>query len=171
MAMELLSFHDEFVADFSPDDEHDYFISLDIVQGAQVSRTELELGERIGAQPLDRFRWRRRLVLQAAPDGRFQDSPGTSWQRPKLTVALLRDADLPRHLIALWITIESWQRVGVKSRRAGDSPQIPVEHFAAFPELVHRRSFSGPGEDSGGNPPGLTPHRLTAVTSNGKFVS
>jgi hypothetical protein len=37
MAMKLLSFHNKFVADFLPDDQHDHFLSFDIVQGTEIS--------------------------------------------------------------------------------------------------------------------------------------
>ncbi|MCI0485617.1 MAG: hypothetical protein L0229_03350 [Blastocatellia bacterium] len=56
MAMKLLSFHDQFVSDFSPHDEQDDLIVLHIIQGTQISCTQFELGQRIGAQPFDSFR-------------------------------------------------------------------------------------------------------------------
>jgi hypothetical protein len=46
MAMKLLPFHDQFVADFSPDDEDEHLVSLHIVQGTEVSCAQLELGQR-----------------------------------------------------------------------------------------------------------------------------
>jgi hypothetical protein len=49
MAMKLLLFHNQFVADFSPDDEYDDLFSLHIIQGTEVSRTQFELGQWIGA--------------------------------------------------------------------------------------------------------------------------
>jgi hypothetical protein len=64
MAMELLALHNQFVADFPPDDQDDNFVPFDIIQGPQVSRPQLELGQRIGAQALDRFRGRHGLVLE-----------------------------------------------------------------------------------------------------------
>jgi hypothetical protein len=35
--MELLAFHNEFVADLAPDDQEDNFVSFDIIQRTQVS--------------------------------------------------------------------------------------------------------------------------------------
>jgi hypothetical protein len=55
MAMELLTFHNQFVAQLAADDENDNLISLDILQGTQISRPQLELGEGIWAQSLDCF--------------------------------------------------------------------------------------------------------------------
>jgi hypothetical protein len=49
MAMKLLPFHDQFVADFTPHDEYNDVFSLHIVQGTEVSYTQFELGKRIGA--------------------------------------------------------------------------------------------------------------------------
>jgi hypothetical protein len=63
MAMELLSFHNQPIADFPTDDEQDNLVSFHIVQGTQVARPQLELGQRIGTQTLNRFRRRRGLVL------------------------------------------------------------------------------------------------------------
>jgi hypothetical protein len=37
MGMELLPFHDQLAADFSPDDQDDNFVSFDIIQGTQVT--------------------------------------------------------------------------------------------------------------------------------------
>jgi hypothetical protein len=37
MAMKLLAFYFEFVADFLPDDQDHNFVSLDIIQGTQVT--------------------------------------------------------------------------------------------------------------------------------------
>jgi hypothetical protein len=81
MAMKLLPFHDQLVADLSPDDQDDNFVSFDIVQGAQVTCPKLELRQRIGSQALDRFRGRCRLVLQAGQDRRLQDSLVPNGQR------------------------------------------------------------------------------------------
>jgi len=76
--MELLSFHNQLVADFSPDNEDDNFVTLHIIQGAQVSCPEFKLRERIRSQPFDRFRGRFWLMFEARHDGRFQDSPITA---------------------------------------------------------------------------------------------
>ena len=64
MPIELLPIHDQFVSDFSPDDQDDNFVSFDILQGTQVTYLKLELGQRIGAQAFDCFRRCRGLVLQ-----------------------------------------------------------------------------------------------------------
>jgi hypothetical protein len=45
MAMKLLAFHNKFVANFPPDDQHDNFLSFDIIQGTQVSRAQLRREE------------------------------------------------------------------------------------------------------------------------------
>jgi hypothetical protein len=73
MAMEFLTFHDQLVADFAAHEEYDNFVLLDIIQGTQVSRTQLEVGKKIGTQALDRFGRLRRRVLQSGLDGCFQD--------------------------------------------------------------------------------------------------
>jgi len=95
--MELLSFHNQFVADFAGHDQYDNFVTLDIIQGAQVSCTQFKLGQRIGSQSLDCFRRCRGLVLKPGQNGRFQDSLVTSRQGPKLPFAVLGDGDLERH--------------------------------------------------------------------------
>jgi hypothetical protein len=97
MAMELLAFHDQFVADFPPDDQDDNFLSLDIIQGTQVTRPKLELDQRVGPQTLDGFCERRRLVLQPGQDSRFQDALVTNRQRSKLPLGILGDGNLERH--------------------------------------------------------------------------
>ena len=70
MAMELLAFHNEFVADFSSDNQDEDFVSFDIIQDTQVRCPQLKLRQRIWTQPLDRFRGRCRLVFQPGEDGR-----------------------------------------------------------------------------------------------------
>jgi hypothetical protein len=47
MAIKLLAFHNESVADFSPDHQDDNLISLDIIQGPQVSKAQFKFSERI----------------------------------------------------------------------------------------------------------------------------
>jgi hypothetical protein len=37
MAMKLLTFHNQRIADLSPDDQDDNFVSFDIIQGSQVT--------------------------------------------------------------------------------------------------------------------------------------
>jgi len=69
--MELLAFHNQFVPHLASDDQDDNFISLDIIQGTQVSCPQFKLSERIRAQSLDRFRGRHGLVLEPGLDSRF----------------------------------------------------------------------------------------------------
>jgi hypothetical protein len=97
MAMKFLAFHNQLVADLAPDNQNDNFVSFDIIQGPQITCPQLELGQGIGTQPLDRFRGRRGLVLQPGQDGRLQDSLFASRQRPELPVGVFRDGDLERH--------------------------------------------------------------------------
>jgi hypothetical protein len=97
MAMKLLSFHNEFITGLAPDEQDDNFVSFDIIQDTPVSSPQLELSERIGAQALDRFRGRRKLMLQPRQDCRFQDSLFTCGQRSKLPISVLRDGNLERH--------------------------------------------------------------------------
>jgi hypothetical protein len=91
MAMKLLSFHYQFVADFSSHDEHDNLVSFDIIQCTQISCTQFKLGERIGSQLFDRFGRCRGLVLQAGQDGRFQNPLVTRRQDPELPTGFLCD--------------------------------------------------------------------------------
>jgi hypothetical protein len=65
MAMELLAFHNQLVPDLVSNDQDDNLVTLDIIQGTQVSRSQLKLSEGVGTQAFDRFRRRRGLVLQA----------------------------------------------------------------------------------------------------------
>jgi hypothetical protein len=97
MAMKLLAFHYEFVADFLADDQNHNLVSLDIIQGTQVSCAQFKLSERIGTQALDRFRGRRGLLQEAGLDSRFQDPLLAYWQRPELPVGVLRDGNFERH--------------------------------------------------------------------------
>ena len=64
MAMKLLPFHNQFVSDFSPNNEHDNLMSFHIIQRPQISCAQFKLGKGIGAQLLDCFRRPRGLVLQ-----------------------------------------------------------------------------------------------------------
>jgi hypothetical protein len=74
MAMDLLSFHDQFVAYLSAHEEHDNFAFIDIIQDTKASRAQFKFGEQIRAQLLNRLRRCGRLVLQPGHDSRFQDS-------------------------------------------------------------------------------------------------
>jgi hypothetical protein len=64
MAMELLAFHYQFVANFPPDDEDDNFVAFNIIQGTQLSCSQLVFGERVWSQPFDRFHRDSGLILQ-----------------------------------------------------------------------------------------------------------
>jgi hypothetical protein len=97
MAMELLTFHDQLIADFSPDDQEDNFVFLDIIQATQVTCPKLELGQRIRTRALDRLRGRRGLVLQPGHDCRFQDSLVTDRQRSQLPFGFIGDRNPERH--------------------------------------------------------------------------
>src|ERR1700736_5797700 len=68
MAMEFLTFHNQFVSDFSPDDQDDDFVPFNIIEGTQVSCPQFKLGQGIGPHWLDRFRRSHRLVLEPSPD-------------------------------------------------------------------------------------------------------
>jgi hypothetical protein len=74
MAMELLAFHDQFVADFSPDDQDDDFFAFDIIQHTQVARSQLECSKRIWTQTFNRFARLCRFVFQSCSECCFQDS-------------------------------------------------------------------------------------------------
>jgi len=78
--MELLAFHNQFAPHLTSDDQDDNLISLDIIQGTQVSCPQFKFSERIRAQSLDRFRGRRGLVLEPGRDSRFQDPLLAYWQ-------------------------------------------------------------------------------------------
>jgi hypothetical protein len=47
--MKLLAFHNQFVPDLASDDQDDNLVSLNIIQGTQVSCPKLKLSERVGA--------------------------------------------------------------------------------------------------------------------------
>jgi hypothetical protein len=63
MAMKLLAFDNEFVPHLAPGDQQDNFLTLDIIQDAQLANPKLEFGQRIGRQTFDRFRGRCGLLL------------------------------------------------------------------------------------------------------------
>ena len=73
MAMKLLAFDDQLVADFAADEEDDDLAFIDIIQDPQVSDTQLEVRKWIGAQALDRFRGYRGLGQRPGLDRGFQD--------------------------------------------------------------------------------------------------
>jgi hypothetical protein len=97
MAIKLLAFDDQLVPYFAPHKEHHNFAFVHIIQGTQISRPQFKLGEKIGAQAFQRFRGRRRLVLESGQDSCFQGSLVTGRQRPQLPVGVLGDRDLERH--------------------------------------------------------------------------
>src|SRR5690349_17759676 len=97
MAMELLAFHNQLVANLAADREDDNLIVLNIIQDSEVSRAKLILRERIRPQSFDRFRGAVGLVLLPSKNSGFQDSLFTRKQRPKLPFRVLCDRDLERH--------------------------------------------------------------------------
>jgi hypothetical protein len=97
MAIKLLAFDDQLVAYFAAHKQHNHFACFNIIQGSQRSHPQFKLGEKIGAQALDRFRGRRGLVRESGLDNRFQDALLAHWQRPELPVRVLGDDDLERH--------------------------------------------------------------------------
>src|SRR5437868_5326167 len=62
MAMKLLAFDDQLVADFAADEEDDDLAFLNIIQDPQVPDTQLEARARIGSQALDGLGGYRGLV-------------------------------------------------------------------------------------------------------------
>jgi site-specific recombinase XerD len=76
---------------------HNDFLSLNIVQSAQVSCAQFKFGQRIRPQLLDCFRWRCGLVLQSGQNGCFEDPLIPSRQCSELAVRLFRDGNLERH--------------------------------------------------------------------------
>jgi hypothetical protein len=80
MAMEFLAFNNELVPDFASDDQDDYLIAFDIIQGTQISCSQLELCQWIRSQPLDCLGRRGGLMLEARKEGRCQDPPFTRRQ-------------------------------------------------------------------------------------------
>jgi len=95
--MKLLAFHNQFVAELSPDDQNRDVLAFHIVQGTQVSCAQFELNQRIGPQTLDGFGGRGGLVLKAGHDSGFQDALFPRRQRSKLPIRVLRDGDFVRH--------------------------------------------------------------------------
>ncbi|MEX0717436.1 MAG: hypothetical protein WD066_12655 [Planctomycetaceae bacterium] len=97
MAMKLLAFHFQLVADLPPDDQNDDFVSFDIIQNTQLAGAQLELGQGIRYQPLDRFRGSRRLIRKPGQDRGLQNSLLTYGQRSELPVGVFRNGDSERH--------------------------------------------------------------------------
>jgi hypothetical protein len=73
MGMKLLAFHNQLITNLTTHDEDDNFISFHILQDAQVSCPQFELGQWIRPQLLDRLRGIRRQVLEAGQNGSFKD--------------------------------------------------------------------------------------------------
>jgi hypothetical protein len=55
MGIEFLAFDNQFVSHLAPDDEDDHFVSLDIIQDAQVSCPQFKLGNGLGRSRLIAF--------------------------------------------------------------------------------------------------------------------
>jgi hypothetical protein len=91
MAMELLAFYDQFVADLPPHDKQNDLRSLDIVQNAEVSDAPLELGKRVRTQPLDGPGQRRRLMEETGLNRRFEEAVLAGRQRVQLRFGVHRD--------------------------------------------------------------------------------
>jgi hypothetical protein len=72
MAMELLPLHNQLVADFPADDEQHHFVITHIVQYAQVTDAQFELGQRVRPESFDRSGSGRRLLDESSLDGCFQ---------------------------------------------------------------------------------------------------
>jgi hypothetical protein len=72
MAMEHLSFHKELIADLSSNNENCHFVLFHIIQHAQVSGTQFELNQWIGAKLLDIPRLGLGLMDQLCLNGCFQ---------------------------------------------------------------------------------------------------
>jgi hypothetical protein len=97
MAMKLLALDDQFIAGLPPHHKEDDLISLDIIQDAEVSDAQFKLGQRVGAQPLDRLRCGCWLVEEAGLDGRFEHALFSDRERPQLRFGGRGDRDLERH--------------------------------------------------------------------------
>ena len=98
MAREFLSFHNQLVAHLPPHDEDDNLVAFYSIQGTQISYPQLKVRQRIGSQPFDGLRRCFGLMFEPGKDRRFQDSPVTSRQGPKLSFAVLGERNLVRHL-------------------------------------------------------------------------
>jgi hypothetical protein len=97
MCIEHRSFHDQLVADFSPDDENNDFFVFYIIQDSQIADTQLECSKWVRSKLLDRPCRGNRLFLQPRQDGRFDNALCANWQRSQLRLGDLRDADLIWH--------------------------------------------------------------------------
>ncbi|MBX7105795.1 MAG: hypothetical protein K1X57_17055 [Gemmataceae bacterium] len=91
MAMKLLPFHNERVADLPTDDQDDNLITLHIVQRPQVAHPQFELGQRVGAKLFDRFRECFRLILQSGQDRRLHNALFAGGQVTELPFGVARD--------------------------------------------------------------------------------
>jgi hypothetical protein len=95
--MELLAFHNQFIADFPPHHKQDDLHTFDIIQDAEVADAQLELRKRVGTQPPDGLRLRCRLVKETGLDRRLQKALLADRQRTQLRFGICRDGDLERH--------------------------------------------------------------------------
>jgi hypothetical protein len=49
MAMKFFSFHDKFISHLAAHHKNDNFVLIDIIQDTQISHSQFEVGEQIGA--------------------------------------------------------------------------------------------------------------------------
>src|SRR5262249_32071949 len=96
--------------------------SFNIIQDAEIPYAQLELGERVGAEPLDCLRRSRRLVQQAGFDGLFKDALLADGGRPQLSVGVVggRGLKCPRPLPCL--------------PRRGGRLQLPAKRYPCYPQ-------------------------------------
>src|SRR3989442_8334245 len=69
MAMEFLTFHNEFIPDLAAENEQNHFFTFDIIQRAEIAGAEFEFDERIGPQSLNRTGWLGGLLCKPRQDG------------------------------------------------------------------------------------------------------
>jgi hypothetical protein len=70
--MELLIADDQCIADLMPDDQEDDLVAVDILQHPEVAHAQLEPGQGIGTEFLDRPGHRRGLIRELRRDRRLQ---------------------------------------------------------------------------------------------------
>src|SRR4051794_32846186 len=99
MSMKLLASHDQGVANLPTHEEEDdlAMIGLNIIEDAEVSDSEFEFGQRIGAEPLDRPSRGRRLVRKSSEDCGSQESLLAYRQSLKLGLRLPCQRDQEGH--------------------------------------------------------------------------
>src|SRR4051794_4584208 len=57
MAMEFLSFHNEFITDLAAENQQNHLRPFHIIQRAEIADTEFKFGQRIRPQSLNRAAW------------------------------------------------------------------------------------------------------------------